>query len=186
MTRRRGPFPGNRNDPEQSGAFLALNLNKRGVCLDLTAEGGRAELRKLIDWADILVHNYPRLRAQALGLDPATLRAERPDLVALSITPFGTTGPYRDFAAEEINVSNAGGWANLCPRSHTDPSLPPLKVFGNQSAMMAGIAGATARASHLPRRSAVRGGRLHRSFPAGLHRVRVGRRHPGVHVPGNR
>ena len=60
MTRRRGPFPGNRNDPEQSGAFLALNLNKRGVCLDLTAEGGRAELRKLIDWADILVHNYSR------------------------------------------------------------------------------------------------------------------------------
>ena len=143
-TRRRGPFPGDRNDPEQSGAFLALNLNKRGVCLDLDDEGGRVELRKLIEWADVLVHNYPRLRAQAVGLDPATLRAAHPELVALSITPFGITGPYRDFAAEEITVSNAGGWANLCPRSHTDPSLPPLKVFGNQSGMMAGIAGATA------------------------------------------
>ena len=143
-TRRRGPFPGDRNDPEQSGAFLALNLNKRGVCLDLDDEGGRAELRKLLGWADILVHNYPRLRAQALGLDPVKLRVAHPNLVALSITPFGITGPYRDFAAEEITVSNAGGWANLCPRSHTDPSLPPLKVFGNQSGMMAGIAGATA------------------------------------------
>ena len=143
-TRRRGPFPGNRSDAEQSGAFLALNLNKRGVCLDLETESGRAGLRKLIEWADILVHNYPRLRAQALGLDPATLKAEHPDLVALSITAFGMTGPYCDFAAEEITVSNAGGWANLCPRSHTDPSLPPLKVFGNQSGMMAGIAGATA------------------------------------------
>ena len=143
-TRLRGPFPGNRPDAEQSGAFLALNLNKRGVCLDLDTESGRAELRKLIDWADILVHNYSRLRARALGLDPATLKAERPDLVALSITPFGNTGPYRDFAAEDITVANAGGWANLCPRTHTDPSLPPLKVFGNQAAMMAGIAGATA------------------------------------------
>ena len=132
------------NDPEQSGTFLALNLNKRGVCLDLDAESGRAELRNLIRWADILVHNYPRLRASALGLDPATLKAERPDLVVLSITPFGVTGPYRDFVAEELTVSNAGGWANLCPRSHTDPTLPPLKVFGNQCGMMAGIAGATA------------------------------------------
>ena len=143
-TRLRGPFPGNRPDAEQSGTFLALNLNKRGVCLDLDTESGRAELRKLIDWADILVHNYSRLRARALGLDPATLKAERPGLVALSITPFGNTGPYRDFAAEDITVANAGGWANLCPRTHTDPSLPPLKVFGNQAAMMAGIAGATA------------------------------------------
>ena len=143
-TRRRGPFPGNKTDPEQSGTFLALNLNKRGVCLDLDAESGRAELRKLIGWADILVHNYSRLGAQALGLDPATLKAERPDLVVLSITPFGVTGPYRDFVAEELTVSNAGGWANLCPRSHTDPTLPPLKVFGNQCGMMAGIAGATA------------------------------------------
>ena len=143
-TRRRGPFPGDVIDPEQSGTFLALNLNKRGVCLDLEAQSGRAELRKLIRWADILVHNYSRLRAQALGLDPATLKAERPDLVVLSITPFGVTGPYRDFVAEELTVSNAGGWANLCPRSHTDPTLPPLKVFGQQCAMMAGIAGATA------------------------------------------
>lgn len=143
-TRRRGPFPGNRNDPEQSGAFLALNLNKRGVCLDLGTERDRAELRKLIHWADILVHNYSRLRARKFGLDPATLKAECPGLVVLSITPFGNSGPYRDFVAQDITVANAGGWANLCPRTHTDPSLPPLKVFGNQAAMMAGIAGATA------------------------------------------
>ena len=143
-TRGRGPFPGNSNDPEQSGAFLALNLNKRGVCLDLDTEDGRSELRKLIHWADILVHNFSRLPARALGLDPVTLKAERPALVTLSITPFGNTGPYRDFVAEDITVANAGGWANLCPRTHTDPSLPPLKVFGNQAAMMAGIAGATA------------------------------------------
>ena len=143
-TRRRGPFPGGGNDPEQSGSFLALNVNKRGVCLDLDDESGRTELERLIRWADILVHNFPRLRARELGLDPATVRTEHPRLVALSITPFGITGPYRDFAAEELTVSNAGGWANLCPRSHTDPTLPPLKVFGHQSEMMAGIAGATA------------------------------------------
>ena len=140
--RRRGPFPTDDIDLEQSGTFLAFNLNKRGICLDLEAETGRNELRQLIAWADILVHNFPRVRAQALGLDPETLQQERPDLVVLSITPFGITGPYRDYRAEELTVSYAGGWANLCPNTHTDPDLPPLKVFGHQCALMAGINGA--------------------------------------------
>lgn len=142
--RQRGPFPDDERDAERSGLFLALNLNKRGVCLDLDSEQGRTELTRLIGWADILVHNFPRLRAEALGLDPATLEAARPDLVVLSITPFGSAGPYRDYAAEEINVANAGGWANLCPGTHLDVELPPLKVFGHQCALMAGIAAATA------------------------------------------
>ena len=140
--RRRGPFPTDHIDLEQSGTFLAFNLNKRGVCLDLENESGRNALRQLIDWADILVHNYSRLRAQELGLDPETLQKKRPDLVVLSITPFGITGPYRDYCAEELTVTNAGGWATLCPKTHNDPDLPPLKVFGHQCGLMTGITGA--------------------------------------------
>jgi crotonobetainyl-CoA:carnitine CoA-transferase CaiB-like acyl-CoA transferase len=143
-TRRRGPFPGDAGDPERSGLFLAINLNKRGVCLDLDSQPGRASLDGLVSWADIVVHNFPRQRAKALGLDPSTLEAKRPDLVVLSITPFGNTGPYADFTAEELTVTNAGGWANLCPNSHQDPELPPLKIFGHQCGLMAGIAGALA------------------------------------------
>ena len=143
-TRRRGPFPDDEVHPEKSGLFLALNVNKRGACLNLDSQRGRGELGRLLDWADILVHNYPRRRAQALGLDRATVRAQWPHLVVLSITPFGITGPYRDYAALELTVANAGGWANLCPSTHVETELPPLKVFGHQCGLMAGIAGAMA------------------------------------------
>ena len=143
QTRRRGPFPGDELDPEQSGLFLALNKNKRGVDLDLDDPGGRTQLARLIDWADILIHNYPRARAEELGLAPAALEAHRQDLVVLSLTPFGITGPYRDFRAEELTLSNAGGWANLCPAATGRTDLPPLRVFGQQCNFGAAVAGAT-------------------------------------------
>ena len=142
--RRRGPFPDDVEDPDKCGAYLALNVNKRGVCLDLDAAEGRRELARLVGWADILVHNETRTRALELGLDAGTLATAHPQLVALSITPFGVTGPYRDYRGTELIVSNAGGWANLCPGTRTEPGLPPLKVFGHQCALMAGTAGATA------------------------------------------
>ena len=143
-TRRRGPFPSDQLDPEQSGLFLALNKNKRGVSLDLDDQDARTQLTRLIDWADILIHNYPRARAEELGLAPAVLEASHPHLVVLSLTPFGITGPYRDFRAEELTLSNAGGWANLCPAATGRTDLPPLKVFGEQCSFMAAVAGATA------------------------------------------
>ena len=142
-SRRRGPFPGGAPDPEQSGLFLALNTNKRGVCLDLASKTGRQELDRLLDWADVLIHNCARERANTLGIDAAELERRRPDLVTLSITPFGATGPYADFEAEELIVSGGGGWANLCPAATGRPDLPPLKVFGHQCGLMSGVAGAT-------------------------------------------
>ena len=143
-TRRRGPFPNDRTDEEKSGLFLALNVNKRGVCLDLASPTGRRSLERLVAWSEILLHNYSRLRADALGLNPDVLQARHPGLVVLSITPFGITGPYRDYRATELIVANAGGWAVLCPATHPEIDLPPLKVFGHQCAMMTATAGAMA------------------------------------------
>src|SRR5262249_37080900 len=58
VLRRRGPFaPGAQPDPEKSGLFLYLNANKRGVTLDTTAPGSKAELDYLLSNADILIHN---------------------------------------------------------------------------------------------------------------------------------
>ena len=57
-TRRRGPFPDGIEDPEdpedleRSGTFLALNVNKRGVCFDVETPEGRRKLEALIGWAD--------------------------------------------------------------------------------------------------------------------------------------
>ena len=153
--RERGPFPDGRPDPERSGMFLALNLNKRGITLDVASE--RGELDRLLAWADVLVHDLRASAAAAAGLDAAALRTGHPHLVTLAITPFGQTGPYAEYEAEELTVANAGGWAYVCPATSTDPSLPPLKVFGDQCALMSAIAGATAAlaAAREARRSGV-------------------------------
>src|SRR5947199_4035156 len=59
LTRRRGPFPGDRVDPEKSGLFIYLNTNKRGVTADLETPEGRELLGRLLVSADILIHNVP-------------------------------------------------------------------------------------------------------------------------------
>ena len=153
--RERGPFPDGGPDPERSGMFLALNLNKRGITLDVASE--RGELDRLLAWADVLVHDLRASAAAAAGLDAAALRTAHPHLVTLAVTPFGQTGAYAEYEAEELTVANAGGWAYVCPATSTDPSLPPLKVFGDQCALMSGIAGATAAlaAAREARRSGV-------------------------------
>ena len=69
-TRRRGPFPDGRPDPEASGLFLYLNINKRGVVLDLDGEDGRRALTdRLLAPADIFITNLPWPRSQAAGVD---------------------------------------------------------------------------------------------------------------------
>lgn len=144
LARRRGPFPANSPHPEKSGLFLALNTNKRGVTLDLRRAQDAAHLRRLVSWADILVHNYPPPRMAELGITYEEFRQLNPRLVMCSITPFGLSGPYRDYKAYEITLAHGGGWAWLSPGASERPDLPPLKAFGHQADFQGGLAAAVA------------------------------------------
>ena len=142
QSRWRGPFPGGKADPEQSGLFLSLNTNKRSVTLDVAQEQDR--LSQLVQWADILVHDYAPPRMAELGIDYPAFRALNPRLVMCSITPFGLTGPYKDYNAYDITVANAGGWAWLSPGASDYPDLPPLKAYGQQTGFQGGLAATVA------------------------------------------
>ncbi len=140
--RTRGPFPVDKPaDRDASGLFLALNTNKRSVVL---GPDGSDRLAQLVADADIIVTNYRPGELAALGFDATEALAARPELVICSITPFGLTGPYTDYVAEELTVSHAGGWAYQCPGASQDVDDPPLKVFGHQTDFHGGIAGAMA------------------------------------------
>ncbi len=139
--RQRGPFPGGVVDPEKSGLFLYLNTNKRGITLDLRNE--QDKLSGLIAWADLLVHNYPPAQMAELGIDYNRFRQINPRLVMCSITPFGLTGPYKDYKAYELNLTNGGGWAWLSPGASDRADLPPLKAFGQQADFQGALAAAT-------------------------------------------
>jgi len=141
IARQRGPFPGGMADPEKSGLFLSLNTNKRGVTLDLRRDAEK--LLHLVSQADILVHNYTPVQMGEFGIDYERFRAENGHLVMCSVTPFGLTGPYRDYNAYEINLTNGGGWAWLSPGASDEPDQPPLKAAGQQADFQAALCAAT-------------------------------------------
>ena len=122
QARRRGPFPHGSHDPEQSGLFLALNTNKRSCTCDFRTD--QATLRRLVAWADMLVHNYPPAQMKALGIDYHAFSELNPRLVMCSITPFGLSGPHKDYHAYELTIAHGGGWAWLSPGGSDRPDLP--------------------------------------------------------------
>jgi len=144
LARQRGPFPGGVPDLEKSGLFLALNTNKRSVTIDLAGVQGQEQLRTLVQWADILVHNYSPASMRKLEINYDTFHQLNPDLVMCSMTRFGLTGPYKDYNAYEITSAHGGGWAWLSPTGSDQPDQPPLKAFGQQADFQAGLAAATA------------------------------------------
>ena len=141
--RQLGPFPGGEPHPDKSGLFLYLNCNKQGVTLDLRESRGRDLLHRLVHEADVLIHDRPPKKAAELGLDYEQLRPENERLVMASITPFGQTGPYRDYNAYDITTGSAGGWTwiNGWPGN---PDMPPLKAYGEQTRYQAGVNAAVA------------------------------------------
>ncbi|MFN8626958.1 MAG: CoA transferase [Candidatus Binatia bacterium] len=144
-----GPFPGDRAHAERSGLFFFLNTNKRSVTLDFRTADGRAQLLRLLARADVLIENYPPERMREWKLDYATLAQDHPNLVMISITPYGQTGPYADWQGYDLNAFHLSAAGNrYCGR----PGEAPLEhgtfsadFFGAYVAMTWGLAAVTGR-----------------------------------------
>lgn len=137
VTRRWGPFPNDEPHPERSAHFLYLNCGKRSVTLDTTTGAGRTVLARLVANADIVLCDYAPSEAPKRGADAATLRAVNPQAVSVSITPFGESGPYRDYRADEIVIQALCGIMDLTG----EPDREPLMVGAS---LMSYVAGQTA------------------------------------------
>lgn len=100
---------GTNADPERSPLFLHLNTGKRSVTLDLEAPGGLDRLVALAARADILLESLPPGRLESLGVTHERLRAANPALVHVSLTPYGHSGPMRNYAATDLTLFASGG-----------------------------------------------------------------------------
>ena len=143
--RRMGPFAGDAPHPDKSIPFLYLNTNKRGITLDPATTAGAGMLAELLETADVLVENYPPHDRPASCLEVGQLAEQYPHLIITSITPFGQTGPYRDFAATDIVTTAISG---LMYHSG-DSDREPLRNALRQSFYVAGINGAVATTAAL-------------------------------------
>lgn len=77
-----------------SSTFATSNRNKRSIVIDLKRDEGRSLLTRLVESADVFVQNFRPGAVERMGIGETVLRAAKPDLVYVSISGFGETGPY--------------------------------------------------------------------------------------------
>ena len=113
-TRRVGPFHEDRPGLNDSLYFWHYNTSKLGITLNLETADGQELFRTLAGNADIVLETgKPGLMA-SLGLDYEALVKDNPGLIYCSITPFGQTGPWRDYKASDLTLMATGGEMGVC------------------------------------------------------------------------
>lgn len=119
--RKMPPFMGDDPHPEKSLFHLLLNLNKRGIELDIETPDGAAVLRRLARTADIIVESFTPGYLGSIGLDYAELAGENDGLIMTSLTPFGQSGPYSQYKGSEIVAYATSGIMAISGEAHREP-----------------------------------------------------------------
>ena len=102
------PSSGPRGQQETT-YFLSANRSKRSITLDLKDEDDRVLFDRMLLWADVLVENFRPGVMERLGLTGENLERINPELIVLTITGFGSSGPDRDRVAyDQILQAEAG------------------------------------------------------------------------------
>ena len=127
--RRIGPFIEGPDSLENSIYWRHYNTNKRSVTLDITSDEGSNLLRRLVSTADVVVESFQPGYLDSFGLGYQHLGEELPGLIYASITPFGQTGPYRDYRASDLVGFAMGGYMYVTGW----PETPPNKLWGMQA-----------------------------------------------------
>ena len=138
--RRMGPFFQDDPNPEKSLFYLPLNLNKKGITLNLETIAGQNIFKRLSMHVDIIVESYEPGYMKSLGLSHDELSKDNPSLIMTSITPFGQDGPYANYKGGEIveyAMSMVMSISGLADRE-------PLKHGGFQAQYQGGLFGAAA------------------------------------------
>jgi benzylsuccinate CoA-transferase BbsE subunit len=112
--------------------FNCLNTSKRSIVLDLCEPTDRNVFNALIAQTDLVIEDFAPGVARELGLDYESLAARRPSVVVTSVTPFGQSGPYSNFAADDLSLLAMGGFLTMMGY----PGEAPTQTYGNQAVAM--------------------------------------------------
>ena len=130
--------------PGMGSYFANLNRNKRSVVLDLKQPAAKDALLRLIDGADVFVHNMRRSAAQRLGLDYATLSARNQRLIHASASGFRKGSGREDAPAFDDLIQGLSGLASLNAGPDGAPRYAPTvlvdKLTGHMLGSMIGMA----------------------------------------------
>ena len=146
--RNQGPFYQDDPDPEKSLLWFALNTSKRGITLDIETVQGQELFRKLAEKADFVIETFRPGFLAGLGLGYSDLEKINPGLIMVSVTPFGQTGPWKDYKTSDIVAWGLGGeMAPFISAIIRRPILTPAAMPPRAPLQLSIIAGQRARAS---------------------------------------
>lgn len=138
-TRLIGPFLADTPNRESSLSFWHYNTSKRGVTLNLESPEGRRLFRELARTADVVLETQPPGHMPSLGLGYEDLSQVNPALIMCSLTPFGQTGPWRDYLSSDLLHLAAGGQMASSGYDQEDvPDAPPIAPGGGNAWHIAG------------------------------------------------
>lgn len=106
-----------------SGYFANLNRSKRCLAMDLTHPDARPIFEALLDWSDVVVHNYRPAAATTIGIDADTVRSGRERLIHVTVVGYGTTGPFAGRPAYDQVIQALSGFGARQAEGDGEPRL---------------------------------------------------------------
>jgi crotonobetainyl-CoA:carnitine CoA-transferase CaiB-like acyl-CoA transferase len=131
------------NDFEHDWVYFEANIGSRSVWLDLTKDTGRANVDRLLGDAHVVVNNHRGLKLEKLGIDPRELARTHPGLVHVSVTCYGSSGPWANRGGFDMNGSAASGLM-VIEGGRDNPQLPPTGLINDFITGYIGALGAAA------------------------------------------
>jgi crotonobetainyl-CoA:carnitine CoA-transferase CaiB-like acyl-CoA transferase len=129
-----GPFFDDIPHPERSLSFWYYNTSKRGVTLDIETADGQQLFLRLAATADVILETFRPGFLPSLQLDHESLKEQNRGLILCALTPFGQTGPWRDYLSADLLHMAAGGEMASCGYDEADaPNAPPIAPGGGNA-----------------------------------------------------
>jgi crotonobetainyl-CoA:carnitine CoA-transferase CaiB-like acyl-CoA transferase len=139
----------------QSANFASVNRGKRAMTLNLKHREGQAVLRALVERSDVVIDSFLPDTAARLGVDDASLRRIRPDLIHVTISGYGDAGPLRSKPGYDLMLQAFSGMMSITG----EPDGNPIRAGASLIDMTTGIlAFAGASTALYARRSGIAGG----------------------------
>ena len=133
MTRDIGP---SRSD-KMSSMYLGVNRNKRSIVLNLKKPEAKKALWKLIEGADVLVHNIRPQKIAALGFDPDTVLKKNPEIIYVGLHGYREDGPYGGQPAFDDVIQGQSGIAGTFNARDGEPHIVPTVMADKSVGLLA-------------------------------------------------
>ena len=117
------PFLDDVSDRERGFEHLFLNINKRSVRVDIGIEEGREQFLDLLATADVLVDAGPTSPLPD-ELTDEVMRTARPDLLRISVRPYGLEGPWKNRTGNDLTALASGGLLSISGQPDDPPQEP--------------------------------------------------------------